>query len=222
MHEHDLPLVALQDNTSQRLPLVLLLDTSGSMHGKPITELNSALRLLERELKDDSIASQRVQLLVIRFGGAVEIVSEWVDAMDFIAPTLSASGLTPMAEAARNGIAKLEEQKTRYRSLGIPYNRPWIFLVTDGTPTDDWLQTAAQCRADEQNGKFVFFGTGVGAEADLQTLTQFSTRSPVRLQGLKFRELFLWLSASARSASKSATGSNVQLPPADDWMQVPT
>ena len=57
-------------------------------------------------------------------------------------------------------------------------------------------------------------------DADLTKLAAFSTRKPVRMQGLKFRELFLWLSRSTTSASKQAPGSNVQLAPPSDWMQV--
>ena len=225
MTELDIPDVALRDNTSQRLPCVLLLDGSGSMDGEAIDELNAGLRVLEEELKKDDIASQRVQLLVIRFGGDrdVEVLSDWTDAMDFSAPRLSANGLTPMGSAVRVGLAKLEEQKGRYRTNGVAYNRPWVFLITDGGPTDtDWQQAAAESRAAEQAGKLVFFGVGAGASADLKKLAEFSTRQPVRLQGLKFRELFLWLSASARDGSKKAPGSNVQLAPPDGWMQVST
>jgi uncharacterized protein YegL len=217
-----LPDVALRDNTSQRLPLVLLLDASGSMADSgAIDELNAGVRLLEEELKRDDVASQRVQLMVIRFGGDAEILSDWTDAMSFSAPELTASGLTPMGDAVRLGLAKLEEQKARYRSNGIAYNRPWMFVITDGGPTDDgWAQAAAQCKAAEQADRLIFFGIGVGSAANLTKLADFSTRKPVRLQGLKFRELFQWVSSSVKSASKQAPGSNVQLAPPSDWMQV--
>ena len=222
MSNNELPELTLQDNTSQRLPLVLLLDVSGSMSGEPISELNESLKILENELKKDPIASQRVQILLIEFGGIkdVDIVTEWVDAMDFEAPILQASGLTPMGAAVRLGLGKLEEQKMRYRNAGIPYNRPWVFLITDGGPTDEWQEIARQAKLAENNGQLIFFGIGVGPGASLSTLSQFSERQPVRLQGLKFKELFLWVSASARSASKSAPGSNVQLPPPNSWMEV--
>lgn len=225
MADISLPDVALRDNTSQRLPCVLLLDRSASMEDSgAIDELNAALRILEEEWKKDDIASQRVQVLVIQFGGddEVEVVSDWTDAMAFSAPQLTANGLTPIGEAVRVGLAKLEEQKSRYRANGIAYNRPWVFLITDGQPTDDdWQQAAAECRASEQAEKLIFFGIGVGNAADLTNLAEFSTRKPNRMQGLKFRELFLWLSRSTRSASKEASGSNVQLAPPDDW-RVPT
>ncbi len=220
-----IPDVELADNTSQRLPCVLVLDNSGSMAGQPIEELNAGLLLLEEELKKDDIASQRVQLLVIRFGGdnEVQIVTDWTDAMSLTAPRLTANGVTPMGAAVRLALHKIEEQKSRYRQNGIPYNRPWLFLITDGGPTDDdWRQAAAECRAAEKAGKLIFFGIGAGTDANLVSLAEFSIRQPVRLQGLKFRELFLWLSRSTSSASKAAQGTNVQLPPPSDWMHVST
>src|SRR5262245_4072891 len=129
-----IPDVALADNTSQRLPCVLAVDGSGSMDGQAIDELNAGLRLLEEELKKDDVASQRVQLLVIRFGDLdnVEVLCDWTDAMSFTAPTVVANGVTPMGQAVRLALRKIEEQKARYRSNGIAYNRPWLFLITDG------------------------------------------------------------------------------------------
>ena len=92
-----------------------------------------------------------------------------------------------MGQAVRVGLTKLEEQKARYRANGIAYNRPWMFLLTDGEPTDPgWQQAASQSKAAELADKLVFFGVGIGA-ANLAKLEQFSTRKPVLLEGLKFR-----------------------------------
>jgi uncharacterized protein YegL len=215
--------LALVDNTSQRLPCVLVLDGSSSMDGPPIRELNAGLRILEEELKKDDIASQRVQLLVIRLGGRdeVEVLSDWTDAMSFSPPIVEASGSTPLGGAVRLALAKIEEQKARYKANGITYNRPWLFVLTDGEPTDSgWEQAAAECQDAENKGRVVVFCIGAGA-AELSKLRRFSTRKPVHLDGLKFKELFVWLSHSAKSGSKAAQGTNAQLAPPTDWMQVP-
>jgi Mg-chelatase subunit ChlD len=99
----EIPDVVFADNTSQRLPCVLVLDSSGSMEGARINELNAGLRVLEDELKKDDVASQRVQLLVIRFGGdnEVQVVTPWTDAISFSAPHLTANGLSPLGAAVR-------------------------------------------------------------------------------------------------------------------------
>jgi len=228
MNETMIPDVVLTDNTSQRLPCVLVLDGSASMadpraESDAIRELNSGLNILEEELKNDDISAQRVQLLVLRLGDddQVEVVREWTDAMDFTAPTIEANGRTPLGKAMRMALDRVEEQKENYRSHDIPYNRPWIFLITDGQPTDlDWEDAAADCRQAEDDNKVVIFSIGT-AGADFDALKQFSNRSPVMLDGLKFRELFVWLSRSASSGSKASQDTQVQLP-AVDWGVVQT
>ena len=156
MNRQFIPDVALHNNTSQRLPCVLILDCSGSMDGEPIDELNVGLRVLEGELKNDDIASQRVQILVIQYGmtDSAEVLVDWTDAMSFTSPHLIANGSSPMGIAVRLALQKLEEQKVRYRTNGIAYNRPWVFLLTDGAPTDtDWESAAHDSRAAERWGK---------------------------------------------------------------------
>ena len=219
-----IPDVVLTDNTSQRLPCVLVLDGSGSMDGDPVRELNAGLKILEEELKNDDTAAQRVQLLVIRLGddNDAEVVTDWTDPLDFSAPTVEANGLTPLGKAMLTALDKIEEQKVNYRDHDIPYNRPWIFLVTDGVPTDlDWEDAAADCRQAEDDNKVVIFTIGTEG-ADFEALKKFSNRSPVRLDGLKFRELFVWLSRSASSGSKASQDTVVQLEAPDDWGAVHT
>ncbi|RPJ52462.1 MAG: VWA domain-containing protein [Chloroflexi bacterium] len=59
------------ENPEPRCPVVLVLDTSGSMQGKAITELNEGLRAFASALKADRLASLRVEVAVIAFGGKV-------------------------------------------------------------------------------------------------------------------------------------------------------
>ena len=218
MTDELIPDITLVDNTSQRLPCVLVLDGSASMANSkadtdPIRELNAGLKVLEEELKNDDVASQRVQLLVIRLGGDdnVEVKLDWTDAMDFSAPTIEANGRTPLGSAVRLALQKIEEQKAEYKAHGVSYNRPWIFVITDGVPTDlDWEAAAAECRQAEQDNRVTIFAIGT-SDADFEALGKLSVRKPVRLEGLKFKELFVWLSRSASSASKEAPDGNVQI-----------
>jgi len=224
MNKIPLPNVALIDNTSQRLPCVLVLDGSGSMNGRPVDELNKGLELLQEELNKDDVARQRVQIAVLRFGGddVVEVLADWTDAIDFSPPTVIADGRTPMGPAVRTALTMVEEQKERYRDNGIPYNRPWMFIITDGEPTDlEWEATAAECRQAEALGKVSVFCIGT-EDANFTKLGKFSSRQAVRLDGLKFRELFLWLSQSSRTASQAAQNVQVQLPSISGWGSAPT
>ncbi len=222
-----IPDVALVDNTEQRTPLVLVLDCSGSMGGMPIGQLNEGLKILEEELKGDVIASKRVRLLVVQFGGmdAVESIGDWVDAMEFSAPVLTAMGTTPTGQAVDFALAKIEEQKAGFKQAGIAYTRPWLFLMSDGQPTDNWQDAAARCRQAELANKVAVFPIAVGGSAHSDALAQFSSRGEAgvkNLDGLKFQELFMWLSASMKVVSQSRPGGQAQLPAVDSWSNAPT
>jgi uncharacterized protein YegL len=214
-----IPDVSLIDNSEERLPLVLVLDRSGSMDGKAIQELNNGLKVLEQDIKADAIAAKRARIKVISFGGddAVDI-GDWVDAMDFVAPTLTANGRTPTGAAVATALDAIEAQKAELRSAGVSYKRPILMLMSDGLPTDDWESVADVCRAAEQDKKVTVFSIAIG-EADKSVLDRFSTRGSARMDGLKFKELFLWLSASVRATSKAVKGEAVQLAATDGWMQ---
>jgi uncharacterized protein YegL len=227
MNQPAIPDVALVDNTEQRTPLVLVLDCSGSMAGEPISQLNEGLRVLEQELKEDAIAAKRVRVLVIRFGGldTAELVGDWRDVMDFLPETLSAMGTTPTGQAVDLALAKIEEEKANFKQAGIAYTRPWLFLMSDGQPTDAYQDAAERCRQAEQANKVAVFPIAVGGNAHADVMGQFSSKGVAavkRLDGLKFRELFLWLSASMKVVSQSRPGGQVQLPSADTWSNAPT
>jgi uncharacterized protein YegL len=226
MSEPMIPDVALVDNTEQRTPLVLVLDRSGSMGGAPIEQLNEGLRVLEQELKGDAIASKRVRLLLITYGGAdhADVASDWIDAMDFAAPTLSANGTTPTGQAVDAALARIEAEKQQFKNAGVAYTRPWLFLMSDGQPTDAWQGAAERCRQAEAANKVAVFPIAVGDGADAAVLGQFSSKGEAavkRLNGLRFQELFLWLSASMKVVSQAKPGGQVQLPAADTWSAAP-
>ena len=214
-----IPYVEFADNANERTPCILVLDCSGSMRGEPIKQLNVGLKALEKELKEDIDASSRVQLLIIKAYGKDEAVisSDWVDAMNFEAPVMEASGLTPIGKAMELAMQKIEEQKCLYDSCGITSKRPWIFLISDGEPTDyDWDIVAKKCLVAQQNKKVVVHAVGT-QEANLEKLGKFSIMSPKRLNGLKFTEFFLWLSRSVSCLSKASPNTPDLLDDIGEW-----
>ena len=206
-------------NPEPRCPCVLLLDVSGSMGGAPLAELNAGLALFKDELAADSLAMKRVEVAIVTFG-PTKIEMPFTSASTFYPPTLAAQGDTPMGSAITQALDLVKDRKNEYRANGISYYRPWVFLITDGGPTDAWQAAADAVREGEASKQFAFFAIGVkGANMDI--LKQISSaRDPLSLDGLKFRELFSWLSSSLRSVSRSTPGTEVPLESPKGWAAV--
>jgi uncharacterized protein YegL len=208
-------------NPEPRCPCVLLLDTSSSMAGERIQALSAGVKALGEDLAKDSVASRRVEIAVVTFGGEVRVAQDFVAAGEFKPPVLEASGSTPMASAIEHSLHLIEARKTRYKKIGVSYYRPWVFMVTDGQPegeSEEVVQRAAQhLHAAEQSNSVAFFAVAVEG-ANVKRLSQIVVRTPLELEGLNFGELFLWVSASMQSISSSQPGDHVKLPPVG-WLK---
>lgn len=197
------------ENPEPRVPVVLLLDTSGSMKGIPIRELNAGLVQFKDELVADGLAAKRVEIATITFG-PVSVVHEFVTADAYQPPILSAGNDTPMGAAIKTGLDLLRTRKDVYRANGIAYYRPWAFLITDGAPTDSWHGAAQHIKEGEAQKGLSFFAVGT-EDANFDILKQLSVRQPLRLKEMRFRDLFIWLSTSLSSVSQSQVGDGVPL-----------
>ena len=216
---------------NQRTPCVLILDASGSMDtvgpsGKTrIQALNDGIKALELSLREDDTALTHVQLAIVSVGGPAndaDIMMDWTDAINFQAFPLRTGGATPLGKGLQLGLDLIEQGKQNLRSAGISYTRPWMMVITDGDPTDDrafWVNAARECKAAEASKKVEVFCIGVEG-ANLQNLSELSNKPPLMLDGIKFKELFVWLSSSLSAASRSRPGDTMQLPSTEVWRNV--
>lgn len=208
--------VEFAENPEPRCPCVLLLDTSGSMQGAAIAALKEGLQTFQSDLAKDPLASRRVEVAIVSFNSEVEVVQDFVTADRFEPPTLTAQGMTHIGSGIHKALDLIQARKAQYRTNGVAYYRPWVFLITDGAPQgepDEIVEQAAQrVKDDETNKRVAFFAVGVEG-ADMARLATITVRAPVKLIGLNFVEMFVWLSASMQRVSQSQMDDQVALPP---------
>ena len=174
------------------------------------------MKTFKEELNRDNLAKKRVEVAIITFNSDVNIVQDFITADQFDPPTLKAQGLTVMGSAIHKGLDMVATRKAQYSANGVAYYRPWVFLITDGEPQgepDSLIEQAAQrIKEDEDNKRVAFFAVGVEG-ANITRLSQIVTRSPLKLVGLNFQEMFIWLSASMQRVSQSRMDEQIPLPP---------
>ena len=211
LREHD-----LIDNPSTRLPVCLCLDTSSSMMGAPIEELNRGISYFFQAIEDDEVARYSVELSIVTFDSSVNKILDFAGIERHTPPTLTAYGSTSMGKGIETALDLLEERKENYSSRGVDYYQPWLVLMTDGCPTDYTGNAISRVQDLAQRRKLTLFPVAVGDHANKDTLKSFSTLKNnmiLKVSSPKyFREFFEWLSQSISVASQSIPGDKPALP----------
>ncbi len=211
------------DNYEQKCLCTLVLDTSGSMSGQPIQELNRGLQDFYAAIEEDLIAANRLEVSIITFGSSIKTIQEPSLVDNFEMPNLKIGGTTRLVDAVRQAITKTEERKQWYKETGQPYYRPIMVLITDGEPDRDQdvrgLSKEIQEAVDAK--RFTFWGLGVKGfnHAVLNEICP-NNAPALPLSGYKFSEFFKWLSNSIGIITKSKEGESIDLPPVSDWAQM--
>lgn len=194
------------------LACVLLLDTSGSMEGAPIDSLNHALRDFKEKVSMDEMAKKRVDIAIVEFNDSAAVVQDFTPISQMSPVTLEAGGITAMGAGINMAIDMVKDRNRFYNSLGTPVYKPWIFMISDGEPTDD-IESAARRIQEEENkgshGKLKFFALGVPGY-DKDTLFKL-TKRVMELSDTDFAGIFDWMSESMVSISVSRVGEEVRL-----------
>ncbi|GKV74473.1 VWA domain-containing protein (plasmid) [Paenarthrobacter sp. AT5] len=207
----------LVENPTPRVPVSLCIDTSGSMMGDKIRELIEGVNLFYDAIDEDDDAHDAAEVSIVEFNSAATLIQDYasIERLERI-ETIDPSGLTFLGEGVNLALDTLEKRKSVYSGSGVLCYQPWLVLMTDGQPNGSpaELERAVQ-RVTELIAarKLTVFPIGIGKDADMAVLTRFSPvdRPPLRLQGLKFKEFFEWLSKSVSRVSRSTPGDNVKL-----------
>lgn len=205
----------LVNNPATRVAICLCLDSSGSMDGKKLDELNRGIREFYKAIRNDRIALASAEICIVTFGGDVKALNEFTTLdfqKDYQIP--SAYGGTPMGEGVKLALKKLEQRKNDYKSAGVDYYEPWLVIMGDGAP--DYYspvdEAARETTALEKQKKLSIFSIGIGDDADMSVLSKFSNkRSALKLKGLQFSKFFEWLSTSVSAVSRSQPDETIKL-----------
>ena len=120
-----------------------------------------------------------------------------------------------MGGAIREAVDMVRQRKDTYRAHGISYYRPWIFLITDGGPTDEWKIAADLVKQGETSKAFSFFAVGVEG-ANMDVLKQICVRPPLKFERPAVpRPLRLAVRCPSRSVSRSNPGDACPAPQPD-------
>lgn len=200
---------------TRRLPVYLLLDTSGSMSGDPIEAVRQGVKALISELKGDPQALETAYLSVITFASSAQQVSPLTELMLFKEPELIAGGSTSLGAALTLLSRCIEAEVKKSTPTQKGDWRPLVFLLTDGAPTDDFEGPARELKSLKPAN---IIACAAGSYADTTVLKQI-TDNVLLMNNLSAGDLaqfFAWVSGSIKMSSKSLDakpGDAIGLPP---------
>lgn len=218
--------IEFEENADPRAPTVLVLDCSDSMdqlfEGEtrtPLQALNGALDVLVSEIHNDMLSRRRVELSFLPYGTQVAEPTPFGTIDNIFVPELAPMGITNTGAALTKALDHLEARKQEYRNNGVSYFMPTLYLLSDGLSMDDLGPVSAKIKEMQGNKKLSFFAIGVEG-ADLNQLSDIGLRPALGLQGVKFAELFEWISQSAASVSASNPGDKIALTSPAGWAEM--
>jgi uncharacterized protein YegL len=209
-------------NYAQKCCVALVLDTSSSMAGESIDQLNRGIQDFLREIRADKPnLAQKLELGIITFDTNVSRIIEpkLAEFIDF--KPLAVDGLTEMVEGVREGIKMVDQRKQWYKKTGQMYFRPWVIMITDGDPDSDqdgqFRELSEEIRSGMDGEAFWFMAIGVaGAKMATLQLISHEKMQPRKLSGLKFSEFFRWLSSTIADVAKGQNVSDAMKKNSDD------
>jgi uncharacterized protein YegL len=211
---------------SRRLPVYLLLDTSGSMSGEPIEQVKNGVQMLVAALRQDPYALETAWLSVITFGSSAQVAVPLTELTAFQPPTISATGATSMGDALATVATCVGKDLMKTTPTTKGDWKPMVFIMTDGGPTDDWQKGLARFKK-EKWGVVVACAVDNGDETVLKQITEIVVRLNTS-DSASIKAFFKWISASVSQGSKSVeqAGKEVQglneLPPPPPEIKVVT
>lgn len=202
----------------RRLPVYLLLDTSGSMTGEPIESVKNGVQVLLSTLRQDPYALETAYLSIITFDSTARQIVPLTELSLFQMPDIQANGTTAFGEALKLVAQKIDSEVTKTTPEAKGDWKPLVFIMTDGEPTDNWQQNLSEFQK-RKFGLVVACAAGQGANTSvLKQVTEIVVQLDTA-DSATIKAFFKWVSASISTGSQKveASGKEVsglsELPP---------
>jgi uncharacterized protein YegL len=201
-------------DAAKPLPVILLLDVSGSMSGEKILNLNEAVKDMLDEFRKTESGEVDIQIAIITFGAEVKLHQALSGVHEVVFKDLSAYGGTPFGTALRMAKAMIEDKEV----LPKRAYRPTVVVVSDGRPGDSWQQPLEAFIGEGRSSKCDRMAMAIGADADEGVLSKFiqGTSHPLFYaeNARQLRDFFKFVTMSVTIRTKSKTRDVV--PPASE------
>ena len=191
--------------SAKPLPVILLLDTSGSMSGAKIQNLNESVKDMLVAFRNTENSETEIHVAIITFGEEVKLHQALASASDIQWHDLSASGGTPLGTAFKMAKAMIEAKDV------VPSRayRPTVVLVSDGRPGDSWENPLQAFINEGRSAKCDRMAMAIGADADEVVLGKFieGTKNPLFYAetAKQLRNFFKFVTMSVTIRTKSQT-----------------
>jgi len=190
----------------RRLPVYLLLDTSGSMTGEPIEAVKNGVKTLASALRTDPYALETAYLSVITFDSSAKQIVPLTELSAFQVPQLTAQGATALGDGLQK-LAECIDNEVAKTTADLKGDwKPLVFLMTDGEPTDDWKKGLNEFKKRKVG---MVVACGAGQNVNTNTLKQISEIVVLLATADEnsIKAFFKWVSASiSTSSAKIDTG----------------
>jgi uncharacterized protein YegL len=192
----------------RQMVLFFIVDTSGSMEGTKIGEVNNAIREVIPELKDAGGSDVELKIACLKFSTGCEWMhSSPVSAENFRWVNVSADGVTDLGSACR----ELNKKMSRSAFLSAPSASvaPVLFLMSDGDATDDYEGGLRELRQNTWFKYAIKVAIAIGDDANRDELAKFTDNPEAVIVVHTPEALRKWIRKISVTSSKIGSRSQI-------------